>query len=123
MSKIKIRPSDTAFSQWIRLRDRQCKRCASPVKFNEKGMPVSHECSHFKGRGKEGTRFEPLNCDTLCYGCHAYFTAQPDEHVKWQIEQKGQKVVDQLILQSSTYKKRNDKEEVTKWREAIKEFL
>ncbi len=120
MPKIKIRPSDKYFSQWIRLRDRECKRCHSKVKFNEKGMPISHENSHFKGRGKEATRHEPKNCDTLCYGCHAFFTAQPDEHVKWQVEQKGQEAVDELILLSNSYKERNDKEEAKRWREAIK---
>jgi hypothetical protein len=119
MGKIKIRTSDKLFSQWIRLRDRMCKRCKSPVRFNEAGMPISHECSHFQGRGKEATRFEPLNCDTLCYGCHQYFTAFPSEHRAWQIEQKGEEVVDAIVLQSNQYKKRNDKEEAKYWREQI----
>lgn len=101
------------------MRDKKCKRCGTPVKFNEKGLPVSHEASHFMGRGKEATRFEPLNVDTLCYGCHAYFTAHPALHLEWQIQQKGQEVVDALILQSNTYKKRNDKEEVKFWREEL----
>ena len=122
MPKIKIRPSDTAFSQWIRLRDMKCMRCGSQVELNSEGLPVSHQASHFKGRGKEATRFEPLNVDCLCMGCHFYFTAQPDEHYKWQVERKGQEVVDQIILQANGYKKRNDKEEVKKWREALKEM-
>jgi hypothetical protein len=119
---MKLRPSDIAFSKWIRLRDMKCMRCSSPVKLNADGMPVSHQASHFKGRRKEATRFEPLNVDTLCGGCHMYLGGQPDEHVAWQVERKGQEVVDQIILQANGYKKRNDKEEVKKWREAIKEI-
>lgn len=99
-----------------------CRRCRSEVRFNGAGMPISHECSHFMGRGKEATRHEPLNCDTLCYGCHAYFTAHPAHHLEWQIQQKGQKTVDALILQSNSYKKRDDKAEAAVWRAKIKEF-
>lgn len=71
------------------------------------------------GRGKEATRFEPNNADTLCYGCHAYFTAHPAHHLEWQIATKGQELVDSVILQSNGYKKRNDKAEVAYWREQL----
>lgn len=126
MGKIKIDSADTAFSRWIRLRDMECVRCHSPVRLNAQGMPVSHECSHFMGRGKEGTRFEPLNCDTLCYGCHQYFTSHPAIHLEWQIARKGQEVVDKLILQSNTYKKKDRKLEAIYWKqqlEKVKEEL
>lgn len=123
MPKIKIRPSDTAFSQWIRLRDMECVRCHSQVELNGKGLPVSHQASHFKGRGKESTRFEPLNVDTLCWGCHAYLGSQPDEHYQFQIKLKGQEVVDAIVLQSNQYKKRNDKEEAAYWRSKVKEVI
>lgn len=118
---IKIDPADKVFSQWIRLRDRECRRCHSPVRFNDKGLPVSHQASHFKGRRKESTRFEPLNVDTLCGGCHAYFTENPSEHEAWQIQTKGQKVVDQLILLSNTYKKKDRALELIYWRNRLKE--
>lgn len=118
---MKTDPADTAFSQWIRLRDRQCMRCGSPVKFNAKGLPVSHQNSHFKGRRKESTRFMPENCDTLCGGCHMYLGGQPDEHVAWQIQRKGQKLVDQIILTASLHKKKDRKLEAMYWRQRIKE--
>lgn len=118
---IKIDPADKAFSQWIRLRDRECRRCHSPVRFNEKGLPISHQASHFKGRRKEATRFEPLNVDTLCGGCHAYFTENPAEHEAWQVMVKSQKVVDKLILQSNTYAKKNRELEKIYWRQKLKE--
>lgn len=76
-------------------------------------------CSHFQGRGKESTRFEPLNADALCYGCHQYFTSHPAEHYAWQVRRKGQSVVDAVVLQSNQYKKRDDKMEVIIWRQAL----
>lgn len=120
--KVRIDPADTAFSQWVRLRDKECRRCHSPVTFNDKGLPVSHQTSHFQGRRKEGTRFEPLNADTLCGGCHQYFTANPGEHYEWQVKTKGQKIVDQIILQSNTYKKKDRKLEAIYWRQQLKEI-
>ena len=118
---IKIDKADKVFSQWIRLRDRECRRCHSPVKINEKGLPVSHQASHFKGRRKEATRFEPLNVDTLCGGCHAYFTENPAEHEAWQVMMKGQKTVDKLILLSNTYHKKDRELEKLYWKQKLKE--
>lgn len=118
--KTTIDPADAAFSRWIRLRDRKCKRCGSPVKLNEKGLPVSHQASHFQGRGKESTRFEPFNVDTLCGGCHQYFTAHPGEHYQWQVAQKGLQMVEKLILQSNTYMKKDRASELLYWRQKLK---
>lgn len=121
MGKIKRDKADELFSYWIRLRDKKCKRCGSKVGFNAKGLPNTHDCSHFKGRGKEGTRFEPLNCDTLCMGCHMYFTSQPDEHYAWQVQTKGQDTVDKIILAANTYKKKDRVAEKLYWRQKILE--
>jgi hypothetical protein len=120
MYKIKLDKADMYFSQYIRLRDRKCMRCGSPVKFNDKGYAISHQNSHFQGRGKEATRFDPLNCDTLCPGCHQYFTANPGEHYQWQVKWKGQTVVDQLILQSNIYHKKDRKAEAMYWRSKLR---
>lgn len=118
MSKIKIDKADELFSFWIRSRDKwTCQRCGGTY-----SPPTSAlHCSHFKGRGKEATRFDPLNADALCYGCHRYFTAQPDEHYNWQVQKKGQKTVDKLTLSSNTYKKKDRKLEVMYWRQKILE--
>lgn len=119
MGKVKLRPSDIAFSQYIRTRDYwTCQRCG---KYYEPPTKALH-CSHFKGRGKESTRFDPENCDALCYGCHQYFTSYPDEHYAWQVERKGQEAIDALILRSNQYKKRDDKAEKAKWVQALKDL-
>lgn len=113
---VKIDMADRAFSQYIRTRDNwTCKRC------NKRYEPptVALHCSHFQGRGKEATRFDPRNADALCYGCHRYFTSHPAEHYQWQVAQKGQETVDELIRLSNTYKKKNRKAEVVIWRQAL----
>lgn len=118
MGKVKIRPSDKLFSLFIRSRDGwNCQRCS---KHYEPPTMALH-CSHFQGRGKEATRFDPLNADALCYGCHQYFTSHPADHFNWQTERKGKKVIEALILRSNTYKKRDDKTEKKYWKDKINE--
>jgi 5-methylcytosine-specific restriction endonuclease McrA len=68
--KITIDQSDKVFSQYIRKRDGKCKRCGSLVQFNDKGLPITHQASHFFGRANEATRHDPDNVDCLCGGCH-----------------------------------------------------
>ena len=117
--KIKIDAADIKFSEYIRTRDNwRCQRC-----LKQYTPPTSSlHCSHFQGRGKEATRFEPLNCDALCMGCHQYFTAYPAEHCLWQVKRKGQKVINKLILQSNTYCKKDRKMELLKAKELLKQL-
>lgn len=120
--KIKLDPADIAFSRWIRLRDMKCMRCSSPVRLNTQGLPITHQASHFQGRRKEGTRFEPLNVDTLCGGCHSYLGSNPAEHYAWQVAQKGQTIVDNLVLQSNLYHKKDRLSEKIYWQAKLKEY-
>jgi len=120
---IKIDKADKLFSQWIRLRDMECRRCHTPVNLNDEGLPVSHQASHYKGRRKEATRFEALNVDTLCGGCHAFFTENPKEHEAWQISAKGQSQVDKLTLLSHTYKKKDRELEAIFWRQELETLM
>jgi hypothetical protein len=86
-------------------------------------MPISHQASHFMGRGKENTRFNELNVDTLCGGCHMHFTAHPALHYEWQVQIKGQKVVDEIILWSGAYKKKDREMDYLYWNQRLKELL
>lgn len=97
-------------------------RCGSLVQFNAAGMPITHEASHFQGRRKEATRFDPENVDTMCSGCHTYLGANPYEHVQWQVTHKGQQAIDMIVLRSNGYKKRDDKMEALIWRQAVKDL-
>lgn len=119
---IKIDKADDVFSKYIRLRDKQCKRCGSEVKMNSNGMPISHQASHFVGRRKEATRFDEENVDCLCGGCHMYFTANPAEHYAWQVKRKGQKTVDMIVLRSNQYHKKDRQLAYIYWRERLKEL-
>lgn len=56
-----ITKADTEFSKWIRARDKKCVRC---------GRTNLLQCSHFWSRSHKATRYDPDNCDTLCYPCH-----------------------------------------------------
>jgi len=120
MKSVKIDPADKVFSWWVRLRDMGCRRCRSPVKLSGTGLPVSHQASHFQGRRKESTRFDPENVDTLCGGCHQYFTANPGEHYQWQVDIKGQDKVDSLVLRSNLPQKKDRKLALIYWKERLR---
>lgn len=120
--KIKRDPADDIFSKFIRLRDMECRRCHSRVQLNAKGDPVTHQASHFQGRRKEATRFDEENVDTLCGGCHQYFTANPGEHYEWQVKMKGQKAVDAIVLRSNMAHKKDRKMAQIFWTEQYKKL-
>jgi uncharacterized protein with PIN domain len=102
--KAKIDLADKAFSLYIRTRDNwTCQNCG---KYYAPPTNSLH-CSHFVGRGKENTRFNERNADAMCFHCHQRFTSHPNEHVEWQVEKKGQQVVDLLILAGNTYCKKD----------------
>ena len=121
--KLKLRPSDILFSQYVRIKDGKCQRCSSPVKLNDKGLPVSHQASHFQGRRKENTRFSLSNVCCLCPNCHRYLGENPAEHYEFQVKRLGQKEVDAVILASNQYKKRDDAMDKLLWSQALKDII
>lgn len=119
--KLKIDPADKVFSQYVRKRDRFCLRCGSPVEFNDKGLPVSHQASHYYGRAKESTRFDPFNVDCLCMGCHLMWGSTDREAYRaFKIKQLGQEEFDLLTLRAGTYKKKDRKFEYLIAKELLK---
>ena len=108
--QIKIDIADKTFSYYIRLRDMKCVRCYSKVELNEKGLPVSHQNSHYFSRGKENTRFEPLNCDTLCMACHIRWGGdERGEYKDIKVKQLGEEGFKQLDVQAHTLTKKDRK--------------
>lgn len=119
MGGIKVTSADRWFSLYIRTRDGwRCCRCGKEYTPPTQAL----HCSHFKGRGKHSTRLDERNCNALCYGCHQYFTSQPDEHYAWQVERKGQELVDELTQLSNKPKKLDIKAEAKYWRERLAEL-
>jgi len=101
--RIKRYPCDDVFSQLIRLRDMECVRCHSKVRLNDKGLPVSHEASHYFGRGKWNTRFDTGNVDTLCFACHKIWGSDDKEGYKqFKLNQLGEDMFDLLMLQANS---------------------
>lgn len=119
---MKLDRADQAFSKYVRLSQGECQRCHSPVKLNANGDPVSHQASHFQGRRKEATRYDLDNVDCMCGGCHRHLTAMPYEHVQWQIATKGEQKVNEIILRSNQFKKKDRKMEVLIWEQAYKDL-
>ena len=90
--KIKIDPRDKLFSLMIRERDKHtCVFCG------KKKGEVSIQNSHFWGRGCKSLRFEPLNCDALCFYCHYKNEGNKQtEYREWKIKQLGIKKYNEL---------------------------
>lgn len=109
--RVKIDQADRVFSLYIRTRDSwKCQRCGAQ---HEEGSQGLH-CSHFYGRRNESTRHDPVNCTSLCHGCHSYFTANPAFHAQWQLERLGEKEYNKLMVRANQIKKKDRKKELIK---------
>ena len=68
MSAIKTTPADAAFSKCVRERSEwRCERCGAQHGPSSTGL----HCSHHERRGHWSIRFNPMNAEALCYGCHS----------------------------------------------------
>ena len=107
MTKIRIDPADTIFSRYIRTRDGWiCQRCGNGFPEKLQGL----HCSHYFGRGKESTRFDPENCDALCFGCHRIWGSDDRESYRYfKIKQLGEKGFEKLWLRSNMLQKKDRK--------------
>ena len=97
---------DIAFSLWIRARDRHtCQRCFRSV------PQVQIQNSHFFTRNARSTRWDPMNCDALCAGCHRYFEVRKNgEYRDWKIKQLSEPLFKELSQRYYTLKKWTDPE-------------
>ena len=101
MSGIKRTTADKWFSLYCRARDNwTCQRCGKIFREYIKGGNNTHlrglDCAHLHGRGAKMTRFEPDNACALCYGCHSYLDANPEEKRDFFIERIGKTRYDEL---------------------------
>ncbi|MBK7380442.1 MAG: recombination protein NinG [Ignavibacteriales bacterium] len=121
---IKIDPADKIFSQYIRLRDKVCVRCNSQVRLNAQGLPVSHQASHYFGRGQESTRFDSQNVDCLCTSCHVLWGSRDREDYRFfKIKQLGQVGFDALLVRSKTIMKKDRKLALIKAKALLSEII
>lgn len=117
-TRIKIDPADKEFSRYIRLRDGECKRCHRKGEGPEGINGLQN--SHFYGRGKESTRFDPLNCDSMCAGCHQHFTSNPANYAEWKLKQLGMDKYNALSIRAHRYQKKDRAFELLKAKELVK---
>ena len=117
--KIKIDKADQEFSLYIRRRDKKCVRCGSPGKPDKDGNPVvGLQNSHYFGRGKESTRFDPQNCDSLCFGCHQYWGSEDREAYRnFKIKQLGEEGYKRLVIRANSLVKKDRSFSLLKARE------
>jgi len=90
---IKIDKNDKLFSEMIRERDNW--KCVFCGRSREQGYTLQN--SHYWGRGNKTTRFDPLNCDTLCFTCHStHEGSKQGFYREWKLKQLGEKVYKDL---------------------------
>ncbi len=104
---IKLRPADVKFSLYIRYRDGwKCCFCKKQYYPPTQGL----QNSHFWGRARENTRFDPDNCDALCFSCHQFLGGDGrEEYIAFKKKQLGDKGYTDLKIRAFTYKKKDDK--------------
>ena len=114
--RIKIRPNDTRWTKYIRIRDKnKCFWCGKTI-INKYNSGVSH----YWNRTKESTRYIDENCDLMCnIPCHSYAEHEKKikgikgveydgDYTKRKKEQLGEKKFDRLMLLAHTTKDRDD---------------
>lgn len=122
-NNIKIDPADRDFSLCIRIKAGKCARCGKRGTEDRLGRPVvGLQASHFHSRRKWTTRFDPVNVDVLCIGCHRYFTEHKTEYEDWKLNELGQRDYDLLELSANTTGKKDFKLERIFWKQALKEL-
>jgi len=106
--KIKIDKADKVFSEFIRRRDGRCVKCESTGD-GPLGI-VGLQCSHYFGRRSESTRFDPENCDALCFGCHQIWGSDDREGYRaFKIKQLGERGFKLLMVRNNTYQRKDRK--------------
>ena len=105
--QIKLRKADIEFSKYIRNRDGwKCVRCHKQYEPPTSGL----QNSHFWGRARENTRFDPDNCDSLCFSCHQYWGGDGrEEYIEFKKKQLGEEGYQKLKIRAFTYRKKDDK--------------
>lgn len=89
--KIKLDKNDVLFSKMIRERDGKCVFCG------KKPDEGKLENSHFWGRGDKINRFNPKNCDTLCFYCHFMNEGNKQGFYRtWKLAQLGEETYKEM---------------------------
>ena len=115
--KVKRDPLDSLFSKYIRLRDKGiCQKCGQYL-----GLTKGLHCAHYHKRRKQSTRFDPLNCLALCFGCHQYFDENREEKfTPFMVARIGEEAFNKLEEESRKIVKINKEEKKAEIKEWLK---
>lgn len=121
---IKIDAADREFSIYIRLRDEVCQRCRRPGWPDAKGRPIKGlQASHYFGRGRESTRFDPDNVIALCMGCHQYWgSTNREDYREYMIKRLGEKGFNDLSTRARMLVKKDRKAALIAAKQLVKEL-
>lgn len=104
--RIRLDGLDILFSRYIRTKAGwKCEYCGKQYQ----PQTAALQCSHFHGRRRRSTRWDPDNCAALCFYCHRVFTENPIQHVDWFKKRLGTKKFDALMLKSNFHSKPDKK--------------
>lgn len=122
--KIKRRPADTLFSNYIRQRAKwTCEYCGKVCRIGGEWI-YKLEASHYYGRAKESVRFDPDNVHSLCFNCHkrmgGHTRDEKGEYDVWMKKLLGQKKYDLLAFRANGVGKKDDKMTILYIKELIK---
>lgn len=110
--KIRIDKLDKIFSELIRrraiLNTGGCEYCG------KKEIWRDLQCSHFIGRRKRNTRYDPDNACGVDFSCHIYLGEHPYEHTEFFKKRLGSEKLEELIIKGNKIAKL-DREEVEEY--------
>lgn len=87
--KIKLDKNDSLFS--IMIRERDGHKCVFCGKTKDQGYTLQN--SHYWGRGDKVHRFDPRNCDCLCFTCHMNNEGNKQGFYRdWKLKQLGEEL-------------------------------
>ena len=121
--KIKLRKADRMFTQVTRFRfDYTCQKCGKKYDEYDTRSLRNLGVSHYYGRSRENTRFDPDNVTLACnLPCHRKWEGEErGGYTEYMIERLGQKGFEALTQRANTYRKRNDTEIEASLREKVK---
>lgn len=97
--------ADQKFNAWIIQRDQRCVKC---------GTKDHLTCSHFWGVKHSLTRYDPENCDALCFPHHfgnrvtGWEYNKQGEYARFKLRQLGQARYEALERRAQTFCKLKD---------------
>lgn len=123
-NKIKIRQSDRLWTQYMKLKYKNlCAICGRIHPQGSKGLGVSH----FFNRRKESVRYNEDNCILACnIPCHAEWEHEKKEgraYYSFMLNKLGENGFNRLKILANTIGKRDDKLQVIRIKQMIKELI